>query len=804
MKEYSSGLPPQQLSFRSKTKQWRIKCVDWADSRSFFNYSPVMKSITHKKINYDLLNGILHMNELESFINPDDIEADFIPTKINHYPIMNSKLRVLQGEESKRLFDYKAIVTNPNSISQIEEEKKNQMFAMLQQMILDQSSSEDEFNAQLEKMDYYFRYEYQDFREIRANALMNHYSKEYNFPEMFNEGFVDAYTVGEEIYQCDIISGEPVVERINPTKISVFRSGYSDRIEDADVIIIQDYWNPGRIIDTFGDVLTAKDRKYIETLVETGGDSDSMGNTDDKMHNIAGTIIEGVLNGATIDTETLFTEGFHDELMPFDMLGNIKVLRVYWKSRRKIKKIKSFDVSTGEEVIRFMPETYQVNEELGEEEQVFWINEAWEGTKIGKDVYVNMRPRIIQYNRMSNPSRCHFGIIGSIYNINQSQPFSLVDMMKQYNYQYDVIHDRLSRLIARNWGKLVKLDLAMVPDEWDVEQWLYFARTNGIAVTDSFKEGNSGQAQGVLAASLNSNANGVIDAELGNTIQQYMNLLEFIKLEMSEVVGITKQREGQIANRETVGGVERATLQSSYITEWLFFKHDDVKKRVLEAFIETAKIAMKGRNKKFQYTLSDGSQKVMEIDGDEFAENDYGIVVDNGNGVQELAQKLDVLAQAALQNQTLSFSTIMKLYSSCSLIEKQRFVEKDENDRIQREMQMQQMQLQQQQEETQALMQQKQMEMEQEDMLNARDNETKIQVAQIQAATKLAGDNNDDGIPDEGYSQEAKDNLLEKMRQFDKRLAFDKEKFQFEKEKAKTDARLKEKQINKQSKTSKK
>lgn len=69
----------------------------------------------------------------------------------------------------------------------------------------------------------------------------------------------------------------------------------------------------------------------------------------------------------------------------------------------------------------------------------------------------------------------------------------------------------------------------------------------------------------------------------------------------------------------------------------MFFKHDDVKKRVLEAFIETAKIAMKGRNKKFQYTLSDGSQKIMEIDGDEFAENDYGIVVDNGNGVQELA-----------------------------------------------------------------------------------------------------------------------------------------------------------------------
>jgi hypothetical protein len=70
-------------------------------------------------------------------------------------------------------------------------------------------------------------------------------------------------------------------------------------------------------------------------------------------------------------------------------------------------------------------------------------------------------------------------------------------------------------------------------------------------------------------------------------------------MEMSEVAGITKQREGQISNRETVGGVERSMLQSSHITEWLFVTHEDVKKRVLECFLETAKIALKGRSKKF-------------------------------------------------------------------------------------------------------------------------------------------------------------------------------------------------------------
>jgi hypothetical protein len=46
--------------------------------------------------------------------------------------------------------------------------------------------------------------------------------------------------------------------------------------------------------------------------------------------------------------------------------------------------------------------------------------------------------------------------------------------------------------------------------------------------------------------------------------------------------------------------------------------------------LETAKIAMKGRNLKFQHILSDGANKLVNIDGDEFAEADYGILVDNG------------------------------------------------------------------------------------------------------------------------------------------------------------------------------
>ena len=788
------NLPPQQLPFTKKTRAWRKQCVDWADNKSFSNYSLVRKSVIHKKINYDLLNGVLHMQDLEMILNPESVIAGYVPDKIQHYPIMNSKLNVLRGEESKRVFDYRVVITNPNAVSEIENAKKEELLSKLQQLMSDNSQSDEEFNAELDKLNEYYTYEWQDIREIRANSLLNHYNKELNIPFIFNQGFMDAASVGEEIYQCDIVGGEPTLERLNPLKVRVFKSGYSNRIEDADMIVLEDYWSPGKIIDTFYDVLTQKDIEYIEKLPTSMGksSSDSMSNVDEREGFINASMITdeiGSSDGFYFNPMNLFGGGDSSNLLPYDTLGNIKVLRVYWKSRRRIKKVKSYDPVTGEEVYNFYPENYSINKDLGEEEKIFYINDAWEGTKIGDSIYVNMRPRPIQYNRLSNPSRCHFGIVGSIYNLNDNRPFSLVDMMKPYNYLYDVIHDRLNKMLARNWGKLINLDLAKVPKGWDVEKWMYYAKANGIVVTDSFKEGNIGAATGKLAGALNNASSGVIDAEFGNSIQQHINLLEFIKMEMSEVVGITKQREGQISNRETVGGVERATLQSSHITEWLFTIHDDVKKRTLEAFLETAKIALKGRTKKFQYLLPDFSTRVVEIDGDEFAECDYGLVVDSSNSTQELSNKLDMLAQAALQNQALSFSTIMKLYGSSSLADKQRMIERDEQRIQERQAQAQQQELQARQQEAEAKLQQEQAKMELEDTLNMRDNETKILIATMSA--------NNDGIQEPEYSQEAKDKLAEQIREFDARLALDRERLSFDKEKAKTDAELKRKQINK-------
>lgn len=802
--------PAQQLSLKSKGKAWRKQCVDFADSRLWYNQSAIRNSMYHYKINYDLVRGIIHMDDIQLICNPEGIKAQFIPNQIQHYPIINAKMQVLKGEESKRVFDYKAVVTNPTAITEIAENKKNDMIKSLQELMQTTSEDQNEMNKKLEEINDYYTYTWKDLREVRANCVLKHYVTEYDIPLIFNAGFNDAMIIGEEMYLCDIVGGEPIIERLNPRKVRIFRSGYSNKIEDADMIILEDYWSPGRIQDYFYDKLTSKDLKYLQELNDqfSKGATDSMDNIDERKGFVRVNMIDDTIPDSSVFFDPFgdYTEADYNDLLPTDSFGNIRVMRVFWKSRKKIKKIKYYD-ENGEEDFTFMPENYIPNTFKGEEEEAFWVNEAWEGTKIGNEIYINIRPRIVQYNSLDNPSRCHFGIVGSIYNINDDRPYSMVDMMKPYNYMYDVIHDRLNKLMAKNWGKMTRLDLSKKPKAWKMDKWLYYAKTMGLFVEDSFNEGNRGAATGKLAGALNSNSQGVIDADFGNNIQQYINLLEFIKMEMADVVGISKQREGQISNRETVGGVERATLQSSHITEWLFLTHDSVKKRVLNVFLETAKIAMKGRTKKFKYILPDYSEQLLEIDGDEFADCDYGVVVDNNNNIEDLQQKIESLAQAALQNQTLSFSAIMKLFSSASLAEKQRLIENDEK-RIQQQQQEQQQQaIQQQQQQLQIQQQMQQQQLQLKDNLNKRDNDTKITVAQINsqaemAILKLKNNLDENGNPinyidpqEEQHTQEEKEKLLEEMRQFDKNFQLDQQKLDFQKQKHQNELEIKRQQL---------
>ena len=792
-----TGFPRQMLSSKQKGDKWGKQCVDFADNKgTFMHVSAVQKSVLHKRINYDLVNMKVHKDDIAYVLNPNQLKASFIPDTLQHYPTLNSYLELLRGEAEDRPFEWTAVVTNPNAISDIENKKKEAIYQSLQNLIQNQSVSDEDYQKKLQEQNDYFTYQYQDMREVRANRLMNHYNMQYDFRNIFDtEGFMDVLTANEEYYSVDILGGEPIIERIDPLELRIYRSGNSNRAEDADMIIWETYRNIGWVKDNYYDVLTKKDWEYLNKL-EAGSTDDT---NDDPLWDENNAFLDPEWGNQMVNNPHFFSAmlgeyGFVSGALPFDGEGNVRVLRVYWKSSRKIKKIKKYDPQTGEEEFHFYPETYIPNKVLGEEEEIFWVNEAWEGTKIGTDIYVNIRPRPIQYNSMSNPSRCHFGIIGQIYNIGKHHSPSMVDILKPYVYLFDATMDKLYKLLESNLGKLVEMDFAFTPDTWKMDKLLHFAKVNHLWVKNSFNEGKKGNATGKIAGALNNNSSGVIDASVNTEIQFNIQLLDWLDTQMGKACGITPQRLGQVSNRETVGGVERATLQSSHITESIFARHDNLKKRVLEAFIETAKIALKGRKKKFEYILSDGARALETIDGDEFAECDYGIVVDSSQGTRMLMQKLDTLAQAGIQNQMFNFSTLMKLYSTDSISEKIRMMEAAERRAEELQQQQQQIQKQMQQEQLEAQAREKQLEMEQKEIQNQRDNETKILVAQIQAQASI-----DSGVarasgftenPVTPISEKDRLQLQQQIQENKEKNLLEREKLQLEREKIKSQERI--------------
>lgn len=772
-----SKLPRQKLAYKQKNKQWRINNISHADKYSFYNNEKIRQTVQNRVINLNLYNGIVSPYDMMTTLNPQQIDAEFITKVIPHKPIMVPKIDVLVGEEINRPFDWFFTVTNKDAISKKEEEKsaiiKQQLIELVQKNL-----SEEEATKEFEKNAKYLKYNFQDSRERMVNHLMKHYYEELDFADKFNAGFKDALINAEEIYQCDIVSGEPTFEKLNNIKVHSIRSGNSSKIEDSDLIVIEDHWSPGKIIDVFYDELKGSE---IDSLTEySTSPGQSKYTTDDENHLLLrdnqSELLDDYLGIAEINGHQ-FAGNFTDSA------GNVRVLRVYWRSQKKIFKLKFYNELDGEVDYKYVSEEYIPNEDLGEEITTYWVNEWWEGTKIGKDIYIRMRPKPVQYNRLSNPSVCGPGIVGEVYNTNQGKAISMVDKMKNYQYLYDVIWDRLNTAIAKNLGKILLLDISLIPAGWEPEKWIAQATKLGIGVIDGFKEGNAGAAQGKLAGQMNGTNTRAIDLETGNYIQQHIQLLEFIKTEMGEIAGISRQREGNISNRETVGGVERGVTQSSHITEWWFVKHESVKRRCLSVFLETAKIALKDNKKKLQIITDDMSMLIIDIDGNEINEADYGLVVSSSTNVKKVHQTLETLAQAFLQNGG-SYTTVIDILTSQSLADIRRKIEDSEDQTNERNAKI---------EEDKNTVVQQQIEKESTDKQLDRDlkiyeidkrAETEIQKAIIQSNDKqLALESSDDKVIENTTDfdlQKHKDDLMIKIKNLDNQMKIHNDKMEKE------------------------
>ena len=566
--------------------------------------------------------------------------------------------------------------------SEKEEIQKKQLFELITQQIQAEAFDEQEAQAELQKLQKFHLYEFQDLRERTASQILNYLYKVNFLKEEFARGFEDALIVGEEIYCADIVSGEPILRKCNPLNIHTVRSGESPWIEDADIIVEDGYYSPGKVIDMYHEELTQEQVKKIDQGTSSRESENSFINIGETEPSI---LIDGI-----IDTQEMATMRTFGEFWDYE--GNIRVIRVVWRSFKKVGKLSYYD-EEGMPQETLVSEDYKVDKEAGEKIKWMWINEWWEGTRIGEGIFVKCQPRPLQFRTMANPSKCEPGYIGLAYNINSSKAKSLMDRMKPYQYLYNVFMYRTELAFAKAKGRIASLDLAQVPDHWDVDKWMYYAEVMGWAVKDSFKEAKKGAAQGKLAGQMQAQTP-VIDLEMGNYIQQHIMMLQFLENQLGEIAGVSKQRQGQIENRELVGNVERAVTQSSHITEKWFALHNNVKIKALNTLLDTAKLAWKNESdKRYQYVLDDMSTMTLKFVGTEFRESDYGVMGLDTSSNAELINAMKQLAHAGLQNDKINFSQMMDIYLTPSIASVRKKIETAEAEQKQ-EMQKQQEQAQ--------------------------------------------------------------------------------------------------------------
>jgi len=666
--------PVQKKPDSQKTTEWYKECIDAGLDLAFLDQG---KSKHKMSVYADLDNDIIDENEIEKVFNPLNIEYAAFPASLKNYPLAVPKIDLLQGEELKRRFDFLVRGRNDNTYSDGQSQLQKMLMDILTDELTSESFDEQDAQARIEKFSKYSKYEWKDTNELTATRILEYLFREQNLQDKFNRGFREGLVMGQEVYRVDSIGGEPVVVKCDARRVFTLRRGDSEKLEDSDIIMEINYEPIGAVVDEFYDDLKPSEIDQVEYgrnhTANSSGSVLEYGNTYPQIYSN----VDPGANGEGFMSLDNMTEAYNLFSLPYDVYGNVRVVRMRWRSRRKIGELTYFD-EEGNEQKDYVPEGYKIDKTLGETVKWLWINEALEGTLIGKDIYVKMQPREVQMRHFDNISKCFLGYVGTDYGK------SLMSRMEPYQYIYNVYMRRLDLVLAKYKGPIYELDVSKIPDEWEMDKWMYYADVLGWAPVDPFNEGKKGAATGKLAGNFNTTGK-VLDPNIGNYVQQIIGMLNYIENQMGEIAGVTKQRQGQVDNRETVGGVERAVTQSSHITEKWFFVHDETKKRVLQALLDTAKYTWKSKDsKKLNYVLDDMSRIFLEFNPTEIASTEFDLFVSNSRKDMELKQMVEGMAQAGIQN-GLGMSAMIKALREDSVIAMARTIDDAEELAFQRQ-----------------------------------------------------------------------------------------------------------------------
>lgn len=746
-------MPIQKLPMSKKTEDWKRANVDYiiGHSQGGSRNGNTRTRKEEMQTYYDLYNSIYNEKDLKYVTNPFK-QQDGFPAMAQDYNIIKPKIDLLLGEETKRPFNFKVVRTSEIATSELQEKAKQMLMDYIQATIMSKLGPEEQARYQEalqsgeimppEQIQKYMSKDYKDIAEITAYHSLMYLKNKLNINHEFFKGWKDALVGGEEIYYIGIVNGEPCLERINPIYFD-YDTETSDLefIHEAQWCCYEMNMSVTELYDRLYDKMT---EKQLNELLDMMSDSAKGG--------INPEVRKTSLDYPHIKTHTI--NGFSSN--PFDGSGdNIKVYHVCWKSFKKIGFVTIIDPETG------MPETYEVDEtykETGMEISVEWkwIIETWEGYRAGEDLYIGIEPVEYQYVSSDNPNSQRLPYTGVIYNNTNSRPRSLVSMMKPLQYMYIVLWYRLELAMARDKGKVVNMDITQIPKSMniDVSKWMHYLSALGVNFINPYEEGwDIPGREGGKPSQFNQIT--ALDLTMANTINQYIMLMDKIESMLSEISGVSKQREGSISSNELVGNVERSVQQSAHITEPWFWTHNQVKRECLNMLLNTAKWAWKdGSKTHLQYILDDATRAFLTL-SDNFPYEDFDIFVDDSTKNQQNIEFLRSLIQPAMQNGA-SLLDVVEIFTNDNTtmirnkleeIEQKRMEQQQAMEEAQAQREQQMIQMQNEVKEEELMIKEAEMDLKKYEIDS--NNATKITVAQLNAYRGAEDmDQNNNGIPD--------------------------------------------------------
>ena len=778
---YLNIFPDQFKTDKEKQDEsWIKNTMDYFANKAYAEF--VKNRDTFVK-NYDLMKGILRMEDfyqepqVRSFT--DVLTADLqLPAYVKMYSIITTPVNELVGEISKRPDTFKVKAFDDDSkaeelqfkteiLQKYVVEKAKQKILEMAAINGEELEEEDVMQMTMENVQEQLD-SYTSVAEKWANHVLTCQKAEFNLKEKSEDAFRDILISGREFYHIyeDNSKLGFNVEVANPkntwfltTPDRKYISDPTGRAQGAYAAGTVQVMELSEIIESIPD-LTKEEIDHLRSSLQDYGlinvRESNLGNPN---------VVPGI-DSVTYDTfdplvlqtrmiiESEMKEN-NDGLKDFlGLTSNVSsfgykyvVVRCYWMSKKKIGKLIYLD-ELGNEQSVLVDENYKSGTIPTQQSLEWgWINQWYQGTKIGPDIY-HVKPfKLLNY--------CP--IIGITFEVKNTEAKSLVDLMKPFQVLYNVCMNQLYKLLEKEVGKVYLTSIRHVPIPKDgdaqdaLDIWEMEARNRGVVFIDDSPEN--------LKSPSSFNQFRDIDLTRTQEIQSRYQLAMQLKNECWELVGMSRQRLGSVSASESATGTQTAIQQSYSQTEPWFVAHEYVMGQLYQAIIDAALyVESKKPQSTLSYITSEGESAFVSVNGTDLRFRDLKVFLTNRPEDTQMFNELRQLAQPLMQNGG-SLYDVIELYSTKSMRAMKK-VFKDLRDRQQameqQKIQIQQQQVEQQGQIAQAQIQQAQMEKEQEianeNYQNELDRINKKEIALINAESKTMGmglsDVDKSGTPD--------------------------------------------------------